>query len=153
MTFIQLPFFLPLFYLLLSYPTLQIVFRRRVDGSWSMSAHNIVSDTLSSCRLSAKARLMLIATLTTHLMGRAVRLGHLQRQRAFLDIYFASNVDFPFPFIYHLLCFVNTYFMPTACRQNPSSCCPRSTHTWGPKRRSRSQASDKGCLKGDPHDP
>lgn len=52
-----------------------------------MSAHNVASERCLPTvrlRMPAEARLMAIATPTTHL-GRAVWLGHLERQRAFLD--------------------------------------------------------------------
>ena len=67
-----------------SYPTLRIMLRRCIDDSWSMGAHIVASGTLSFYRPPAEARLTAIATPTTHL-GRAVWLGHLERQRAFLD--------------------------------------------------------------------
>jgi hypothetical protein len=50
-----------------------------------MSAHIVASRTLSSYCPPAKARPTAITRPTTHLMGRAVWLGHLERQRAFLD--------------------------------------------------------------------
>ncbi len=78
------PFFCP-FLPSISYPTPLIVFRCRIDGSESMSvAHVVASATVSPYRSPTHARLTAIATPTTHLTGRVVWLGHLERQMAFL---------------------------------------------------------------------
>jgi hypothetical protein len=50
-----------------------------------MSAHIVAFETFIFLSSAAKARLTAIATPTMHLTVRAVRLGHLERQRVFLD--------------------------------------------------------------------
>ena len=88
------------------------MFCRRVDTSWPMSAHIVTSRILTSYHLVAKVRLTPIATPTTHPTGRAVQLGHLERQRTLLDIHFCPKCRFSLHF--HLsfpVVFVNTYLL------------------------------------------